>query len=224
MAEQPKYTIMMKRFLLLPLLLLTVLTLSAQSKSSFKIGLMAGMSTPDVAPGDFISIGDEGEDLVLQLENANYGFHAGLMMRAQFGRFFIQPEFLLNSSSVDYRVQDNRFANPVEAIRRESFQYLDIPLLLGLKFGPLRMQGGPVGHLFLNSTSDLVDIEGFEARFQEMTYGWQAGLGLDIWKLFIEVNYEGNFSRYGDHITLFGTDFDFQQSPSRIVASVGYTF
>ena len=72
--------------------------------------------------------------------------------------------------------------------------------------------------------SELDQIEGYVQDFKDITYGWQGGLGLDIWKIFIEVNYEGNFSRFGDHINLFGKDFAFDERPARFVGTLGFFF
>jgi len=96
--------------------------------------------------------------------------------------------------------------------------------MMGFKFGPLRLQGGPVGHVFLNSTSELFDIEGYDQKFDEMTFGYQAGVGLDIWKLVLDVKYEGNFNKTGDHIVFAGQQFNFDQTPGRLLVSVGFAF
>lgn len=96
--------------------------------------------------------------------------------------------------------------------------------MMGLKYGPLRLQGGPVGHLFLNSKSDLFDLEGYDQRFDEMTYGWQAGIGLDIGKVILDFKYEGNFNNFGDHIVFGNNSYQFDDSPGRFIASLGIAF
>ena len=103
-------------------------------------------------------------------------------------------------------------------------QNLDIPVMLGLKLGAFRIQGGPVAHMFLNSKSELDDIEGFDLNFDEWTYGYQAGLGLDLGKLMIDVKYEGNFNKLGDQISFDGRDYNFDDRPGKLVASLGITF
>ena len=211
---------MKKLFLLAIGILLTQATFA-----QMKIGLRAGLSTTEVEPGDLVVFDDGGmQDLVLSLENANYGYHFGIMVQAQIGSFFIMPEVLYNSNTMDYRVQDFRFGDVVNEIRSETYTNLDIPIMMGFKFGPVRLQGGPVGHLFINSQSELTDIDGYEQKFDEMTYGWQAGLGLDVWKFVLDIKYEGNFNRLGDHMTFFGTDLDFDKNPGRIVATFGVAF
>jgi hypothetical protein len=76
--------------------------------------------------------------------------------------------------------------------------------------------------MFLSSTSELTDIPGYEQRFQEMTYGWQAGIGFDVWKFLLDLKYEGNFTKYGDHIRVFGNDYDFDSRPGRFLVTLGF--
>lgn len=207
------------------LILLMFLLLSASVPAQVKFGLGFGMSTTEVHPSDLLITDNSGvENLVMKLENANFGIHGGFLLRIPIHKFFIQPEVFFNSNSVDFRVQDFSNGNMTENLFREKYQYLDIPLLLGFKLGPLRLQGGPVGHVFLNCQSQLDQIKGYEKVFEPLTYGWQAGLGVDIWKLYLDLNYEGNFSRFGDHINVFGQHFPFDQRPARFVATVGYLF
>ena len=205
--------------------LLIFLLLATSGPAQVKFGLGLGMSTTDIHPSDLIITDNTGaKDLVMKLESANFGVHGGFVLRIPIHKFFIQPEVFFNSSSADFRVQDFSSGVMTENLFREKYENLDIPLLLGFKLGPLRLQGGPVGHVFLNCQSQLDQIKGYEKVFEKLTYGWQAGLGLDIWKLYLDVNYEGNFSRFGDHINLFGQHFAFDERPARFVATVGYLF
>ena len=74
------------------------------------------------------------------------------------------------------------------------------------------------------NASDLVDIDGFSQRFNRASYGYQAGLGFDFWDLRLEVKYEGNLSKFGDHIFIGGQNFSFDKRPSRIIANLGFRF
>ena len=197
--------------------------LSFSAFAQVQLGFAVGMSTTAIDPSDLVITDKTGaESLILKLESANYGVHAGLVLRIPIKKFFLQPEVFFHSNSADFRVTDLK-GGP-DRLLRESYQNLDIPFLFGYKLGPLRLQAGPVGHVFLHCNSQLDQIEGYEKIFESLTYGWQAGLGLDIWKLFIDMNYEGNLSNFGDHIHVFGSKFAFDQRPNRFVASVGFFF
>lgn len=210
----------MKRSILLLVFLVFCVAINAQ----IKIGLKGGLSTFDIEPSSLILIDqNEVEAFKLQVADAKFGLHLGIFMQAIVGNFFVQPELIFNSNTVDYSLQDLR-GSLGTSIRDENFQYLDIPIMLGFRFGPVRIGGGPVGHVFLNSTSDLYDFQGYDQNFQRLTYGWQAGLGLDIWKLHLDFRYEGNFTRFGDHIVFFGRNYSFDNAPSRMIASLGVSF
>lgn len=212
---------MKKSFLLFAVCFLAFQNLQAQ----FKMGVRGGLSTMDVVPGQLIITNSEdAKELGLSVSEANYGIHMGFFMQAKIGKFFIQPEVLFNSNTVNYNIQDFKGGNTIDIIKSESFQQLDLPLMMGMKYGPLRLQGGPVAHVHLNSSSELFDIEGYGQKFDEMTWGYQAGIGLDIWKLMIDLKYEGNFQNFGDHITFFDQDFNFDKAPGRFIASVGISF
>lgn len=193
-------------------------------EAQFKIGLRVGASTTDIDPNNLNIIENGTSQLSLALKEARYGIHGGLVLQAKFGKFLIQPEFLFNSSRVDYELTDPQNPDLPAQIKEEKYQHLDIPLLFGAKFGALRLHAGPVGHVYINSSSELTDVEGYEQKFDEFTFGWQGGLGLDLWKLMLDLRYEGNFSKFGDHITFFGDDYKFDQSAARFLFSVGFMF
>jgi hypothetical protein len=197
---------------------------SSLAFSQVRLGIKGGLSTSDVPSSALIIMdSDDAEKFRLLVDEAKYGLHLGMFIQAQVGHFFLQPEVLFNSVSVDYSVEDLQDFTPRQ-IKDENYRNLDLPLILGLKFGPLRIGGGPVAHLFLDSTSDLVDIEGYDDDFERLTYGWQAGLGLDVWKLHLDARYEGNFSHYADHIVFFGRHYRFSDHPTRLIVSAGISF
>lgn len=162
--------------------------------------------------------------LGISVNAADYGVHLGFFAQARLGKFFIQPEVLFNSNSVEYKLNDFTDASTISTIKKESFQNLDLPVMIGAKFGPLRLQAGPVGHVFIDSKSQLFDIEGYAQNFENMTWGYQAGIGLDLWKIILDLKYEGSFNDFGDHMVFDGKSYSFNDSPGRFVASVGIAF
>lgn len=188
-------------------------------------GIKFGVSSPDVTPKDFIVTDQVGDAYYnVFVEKARYGVHAGAFIQIQMGGFFIQPEILYNSSSVDYRI-DSLFAPGAGSdYFRDMYRNIDFPIMLGLKSGPIRLGGGPVGHIALESGSGFGKYDNFEGFTDDITWGWQAGVGLDFWKLHLDLRYEGNFSELGDHITFFGRKFDFATNNNRLIASLGFSF
>lgn len=194
--------------------------------SQVNFGIKAGLSSTELEPKDILfTNGEEFDEAILKIKEVNLGIHIGLVFRIQFNKFFIQPEVLYNSHSVEY--QFDEVSNPEFAglILTERFQNLDIPLMLGLKFSFFRINAGPVGHIELSSASELADLSiDFDQSFDNMTLGYQAGFGFDLWNIHLDFRYEGNFTNYGDHITFRGQSFDFSDTPSRLIGSVGFVF
>jgi hypothetical protein len=187
---------------------------SAQAQF-FSFGVKGGLNSQINKPQDIlIGGGDTGFDF--GVDKASFGTQFGAFFR--FGkRVFIQPEFLFNSNKTDYKIGESSVK---DVIKNEKYQYLDMPVLVGFKLGPVRVMGGPVGHYFLNSTSELTDIQGYKAKFQQMTWGYQTGLNIGFGRFSIDARYEGNFAKQGDHITFFGDKYNFSNSPNRIILGV----
>lgn len=188
-------------------------------------GVKGGVSTTNIDPNE-IKITDDGgtERLGIALKQANFGVHAGIVLQAYFNKFLLQPEINFNSNKVDYELQDFSSTDLLTEVRSEKYQYLDIPILVGIQAGPVRFQAGPEAHVFIASISDIED-EGYDPAFDAATFGWIGGLGFDIWKsLTLDIRYEGNFSKFGSHFKFNGQEYEFDQSPARILFSLGFIF
>ncbi len=210
----------MKRFIfIVACLALTHFSASAQG---FRWGVKLGISTPDIKPADVVG-GIKTDSVSVNIGDANYGFHFGAFVRLSALKFFIQPELNLNSSKVTYNVKALK-GPALDSLQKESFLNLDIPILLGVKLANFRINGGPVGHLHLSSTSDLVKIKNYQSKFEQMKWGYQLGFGADFGNLGIDLRYEGNFDKFGDHITIGGKPFSFDKNPSRLLASFALSF
>ncbi|HLU94403.1 MAG TPA: porin family protein [Membranihabitans sp.] len=202
------------------ILLIVSLLVSVSVQAQLNFGIKIGASTSDIGV-NIIDIpgGQAMEDLSIAIEKANYGFNFGALFQLKMGWFLIQPEIVFNSSSVDFRVNDN-LGNYTDKILTDTYQNLDIPFLLGIKAGPLRMQAGPVGHIPLQYVSELSSLDGFSSDFSPINYGYQAGIGIDFFNLMVDFRYEGNFSNFGDYITFDGQRYDFTDRPTRLILSI----
>jgi hypothetical protein len=205
----------MKKLIFAISCLLVVSTTHAQF---FSFGLKAGLNT-QINHQNEITIGNIGNpNFNFGLDGRNFGAQFGVYTR--FGNhFFVQPEVLFNSNKVDYKISETGVA---DVIKNEKYQYLDIPVLLGVKLGPVRIQTGPVGHYFLHSTSELTDYNGYKAKFKQLSWGWQGGLNVGFKRISLDFRYEGNFSKQGDHITFFGDQYHFGHSPERFIVGVNF--
>ncbi len=195
------------------------------ANAQFKFGFRGGLSTMDISANDLIVTNKNDIDqLRLAISDANYGIHVGFFAQAKLGKFFIQPEVLFNSNSVEYRLTDFTDTQIISTLKKETFHNLDLPIMVGLKFGPLRLQAGPVAHVFINNKSDLFDIKGYSQNFDKVNWGYQAGIGLDLWKIILDFKYEGSFNEFGDHMVFDGKGYSFNDNPGRLIASLGIAF
>ncbi len=215
----------MKKASFIILLSLICLSSSFGQKDKFEIGLRIGLQDHNVMPLETLSINSASELLEVSVDEIDYGFHAGVYCRLKALGIIIEPAALLNSQSISYKVTStDNSGNEVESIKREYYQNIDFPILLGVKIAFVKIHVGPVMHLHLNSTSELFDVNGYEQKFNDATFGYQGGLGVDIKKLRIQLNYEGNFTRFGNHIVFDGESYNFSENPSRLIGSIGVAF
>ncbi len=190
------------------LLLLGAVSANAQL---FSFGIKGGVNTQLKKPDDILVMADSAFNF--GVKDFKFGTQFGAWFRIG-DKIFLQPEVLFNSNRTDYRIRETSLG---EIVKNEKYQNLDFPIMAGFKAGPLRFSGGPVGHYFLNSNSELTDFEGYKARFKQFTWGWQAGVTLGTGVFSVDARYEGNFNKAGDHVTFFGQPYHFSNTPSRLV-------
>jgi hypothetical protein len=213
----------MKKLILFVLSVFIVLP----SFSQVKFGIKAGLSTTSIKMDDVKQvISGDTEYAVDVLEGANFGFHGGAFVRFGLGRFYIQPELLFTSRTDEYTAED--IENPGSAIiKKQQFNELDIPVMLGFKLGPVRIHGGPSAALLINSPKDLIDDPDLKTVYDNLTFGYQVGLGIDLFKrLTIDLRYEGSLEKYQTTIQSLTGDDDIHldDRPSAILLSVGFMF
>jgi hypothetical protein len=213
---------MMKKLILIVLSVFIMLPAFSQ----IKFGLKAGLSTTNVKMKDLITLtSGNTEYTVNALKAANYGFHGGAFVRFSLLGFYIEPELLFASRTDEYKVTDVNVPAS-EIIKKLQFNQLDLPIMLGVKLGPLRLNAGPSARLLINSPKDLIDNPDFKAMYSSLTFGYQAGLGVDIIKrITIDLRYEGSLQKYQTQIqNLAGDKFKLDDRPNAFLLSVGIMF
>jgi hypothetical protein len=202
------------------LLIFTILTTSLNAQfmaTGIRGGLSSSMSIDDIK---LINTSSK-EEFLLSMSNKTFGYHFGALVRLKLGPLFVQPEVIFNSNSFDISFQDvNKLSTN---IGKQKFQYIDVPVLVGLKFGPLRVNAGPTGHLFLNNTKDLFDVNNYAANFSKISVAYTMGVGLDLGSFMFDVRYDGNLSD-NNPLVEFTEGFTLSTRPPRLSASVGFKF
>jgi hypothetical protein len=201
-----------------------VVLISIPVFSQINFGLKAGVSTTSLSMPTIKTITSGSTSFtVAGIKTAKYGFHGGVFVRLTFFGFFVQPEFLFSTRTSDYTVTNVQ--TTVATAVKQNFNKLDIPVMLGFKFGPLRINAGPTGSLLINSPKALISNPDFKNNYTRMTYGYQAGLGFDLLFLTFDLRYEGSLQKYQNQIqNLTGTKFNLDDRPNAFVFSVGIKF
>ena len=198
------------------ILILLAVILSSGAFAQFSWGLKAGATSNNFKLDD---INIDAQQTIEAAKQASWGFHGGAFFRLSMLGIMIQPEILFSMAENNMLVTDTG----VEEIRSQKFNKLDIPVLLGVKLGPVRLMAGPAASVMLSSTSDLWDNA--ENLYKSATLGYQAGVGLDILKkITLDVRYEGGLNNFGDEITIGQETFTLDGRNNAILISAGIMF
>lgn len=204
--------------------LVLVLTLSSQINAQFEFGMKMGLYSTDLVSETIPILQGEQQQINLLLQGAQYGVHFGVYSRITLAGLFIEPSVIFNSTSAVYSLEQYNEGEFFSQVKTETFHNIDIPVMVGIKFFMFRLFAGPVAHIHLDRTRDLLDISGLQHRLRSATYGFQAGAGVNIWKLRFTTSYEGNLPFAGNSILIAGSEYALSHNPSRLIFAMGIKF
>jgi len=180
----------MKKILLAAsLLMITGMTAMAQLPS-FTFGIKGGIN--------FSSLKTKND---LTDQNNIMGYQAGVFSRVGAAGIYFQPELYLGSKGNEFvRIEDNN-GTDISAKGNVKFTTLDLPLLLGTKIGPkklnLRFMAGPVVSFIIDeNTTFATAYQGVSdfGNYKKQTLGLQAGSGVDLGNFTLDLRYEAGLS------------------------------
>lgn len=194
--------------------LLSVATAQKHSRADyFRIGIKGGVNLSSVKVAS----------LSTNLENKT-GYQLGAF--ARIGRtVFIQPEVYFTAKEVNVDVLNSLTTN--QGVVGFSQKSLDVPLLAGIKLGPLRVIAGPVASYAISaSTSPDAAVKSyFSGTSQDIinrsSFSYQAGIGFDILNLSLDLRYEGAMSELKNTVAV-PSGFNYSQKPSYYQATIGF--
>jgi hypothetical protein len=189
----------------------------------FKYGLKAGIGFSSLKFEDITGISDGSDVYDLVTGDAVMGYHFGVQTRIKIAMLFVQPEAYFNAGGGTVEQVLDNGATEVLNIR---FSRIDIPVLVGVKLGPVRLNAGPTGAIVLKETTDLTELEPDYTLFTNtMTWGFQAGIGVDLLKkISLDARYEGSLSQLGESLNIGGNEFALDARPSQWIISLGVWF
>jgi hypothetical protein len=213
---------MMKKLIFI--LAMSFLLLPAVKAELFQFGIKAGLGLNSLRIEDLTGLDNGSEVYDLVTGDGVMGYHVGIQTRIKIAMLFVQPELYFNDAG---GTLEKVVSGGASELMNVDFKRIDLPIMLGAKFGPLRINAGPVGSYVVKEsiTNDIADIPADYTVFTNaMTWGFQAGLGLDFSKFSIDARYEGSLSKLGESLNIGGSDFALDARPRQFVFSLGFWF
>lgn len=212
----------MKKLILV--LVASMFLFSVSDAQMFKYGIKAGVGFSSLKIEDLTGI-DNGQDVYdLVTGESVMGYHVGIQTQIKVAMLVIKPELYFNAGG---GTVEQVVAGGATEVLNVNFTRIDVPVLVGVKFGPARINVGPVGSYVLSETNDLTnipDLSDYTLFTSSMTWGFQAGIGLDVSKISIDARYEGSLSKLGETFTVGSSDFALDARPSQWIISLGIWF
>ncbi|PWJ44187.1 porin family protein [Sediminitomix flava] len=180
----------MKKLLSILFVFALIQTANAQS-DIFNLGIKGGFGKSEIAFD---------KSTLIQDSDKAQSWHFGVTSRIKIPvvGLYIQPEVYYSRTGGEIQIHNDGLPQ-VSGITQDR---LDIPVLLGWRLGidavAFRLNAGPMGILMLdNGLSDLQDIG--DVTTNDFIWGYQAGVGVDVWKFSLDARYEGNINDFVEY-------------------------
>lgn len=174
---------------LLILLFILAFGKGTASFAQFSLGIRGGVNLSQLKTDNTQSIGVN----LQQSLDTKTGYVGGIYARIG-SKLFVQPELIFSAKGGSVNILKNGTSQTV-AIEYTNF---DVPLLVGFKIGPLRLNAGPMASFTVSNNGLDEALKSVSSNlgesFKKASYGYQAGGGLDIGALSVDLRYEGSLS------------------------------
>ena len=188
-----------------------ILTFSASAQ--LDIGLRAGINLTNPRIENFqpdATISD------LKTDASEISYQVGAYTRLKISAFFVQGELYFSQINQSALASFTAANVPPKNIDL-SFSRVNLPLLVGLKLGPLRLMGGPAFSANFNDVSGNLDND-----LQIATVSYQVGLGAEFKKLFIDLRYESGFGDWANALIIENSNYQADISTQQIMLCLGF--
>ncbi|MBC7915251.1 MAG: PorT family protein [Pyrinomonadaceae bacterium] len=177
----------MKKFILFAGLLLTTSVAALAQLPSFTAGIKAGVNYSELKSKDNLTDA-----------NSILGYQFGVWTRVGGAGFYLQPELYLGSKGGENPIVIDNNGNEAQVNGKVKFTTLDLPILLGTKFGPnklnVRLMAGPVISFVVDKETTPDGAYASIKDYKDQAIGVQAGGGVDVGNLSIDLRYEAGLS------------------------------
>lgn len=205
----------MKTFILSAVMSFFALAVQAQEVDLGKLHI-GGFIGPNIS-----TYALEGSELN---SGTRFGYQIGGFLR--YGeRFYVQSglTYFSMNSRLSYPIPVPSPGAPVEVADRVNVRYLQLPLLVGVRFYQqerrdlrLRLQAGPALSMLTGVNNNGLRLDSNDYR--NLWFGAQAGLGMDVWFFSLNLGYQWGLSN------AFSNSYNQDGSYRMTTLSLGMTF
>ncbi len=188
----------------------------------FNWGLKGGLGFSTIKISDVTGIQDGSDVYDLVTGDGVMGYHLGVQTRIKIAMIYVQPELYWNAGGGSVKQVVDGGATELLNVK---FNRIDIPVLVGAKLGPIRLNLGPMASLVVGENSDFQVLQADAALYKEtFTWAWQGGIGFDISKFSVDIRYEGPLSDLSRVIPDDLSEYTLDPRPKQWIFSVGWWF
>ncbi len=184
-----------------------------ETLAQFSLGIRGGVNFAQLKTNNTQSLGTN----LQQSLDTKTGYAGGIYARIG-TKIFIQPELIFSAKGGSVNILSNGTSKPVSI----EYTNFDVPLLIGCRFGPLRINAGPMASFTVSSSGLDEELKKVSSNlgesFKNASYGYQAGGGIDIGTLSIDLRYEGSLSEVS---ALSSSNINFSQKGNLWQLTVG---
>ena len=206
------------------LLFITLITCFTLSSFGQTLGIKMGLGVNNYS-SDTISIQNfTGQDTFnVWVDNRGITTYAGFFFRIPLKPFFIEIEPIFSNYRIPVKVQSIQDWNGGSIAKYERFTAVDLSLMFGIRiWETLRFQGGVTGQYYFSLDSELVDFSTeYSNEWEQYMQSWKVGIGLDLRKISIDINYENPLAEMGNNINFFGNDYQLNLNRRRLEIKIG---
>jgi len=188
------------------------LLLTYSASAQLDIGLRAGINLSNPQIENFQASATISD---LQTDDSEISYQAGAYARLKLAALFVQGELYFSQINQSAIASFNAANVPPKSIDL-SFSRVNLPVLLGLELGPVRIMGGPVFSANFNDVSGNLNDD-----LQIASLSYQVGLGAEFNKLFIDLRYEAGLGDWANAVIIEDSNYEADISTQQIMLCLG---
>lgn len=203
--------------------LILVLSGSSVAYSQIQLGLKAAYSL-SFSRSTFLLFEDENDflnyEIIFRDEDIRPVY--GLISYYEQEKVFVQLEALYKQSRLSFTAID--WSTPEFETFNETkvTHFIVIPTLAGYRIANFKLGAGPVFSFIAQENEIFAEIQEFSERRRNLEIGVSANVGVKLYRLHIDANYEYHFNRVADYILFDRAQAGFAQSPGFFTLGISY--